>query len=82
LISDFDALCKKVLEIDKNLRSARVINDVRRLIAGGMRAGVESLESLKNDELLFMNLAPEVKLKVRQLEIPVYEYIKRKKHSS
>lgn len=63
MTSDFDVLCKKVLEIDKNIRSARVINGVGRLIAGGMRTGVESLESLKNDELLFMNLALEVKLR-------------------
>ena len=34
-----------------------------RLIAGGMREGVESLEGLKKDELLFMNLALEVKLR-------------------
>lgn len=40
-----------------------MINGVGRLIAGGMRNGVESLEGLKKDELLFMNLALEVKLR-------------------
>jgi hypothetical protein len=34
-----------------------------RLIAGGMRKGVGSLEGVKKDELLFMNLALEVKLR-------------------
>lgn len=63
MISDLDVLCKKVLEIDKNIRSARVIDGIGRLIAGGMRKGVESLEGSKKDELLFMNLALEVKLR-------------------
>lgn len=40
-----------------------MINGIGRLIAGGMREGVESLEGLKKDELLFMNLALEVKLR-------------------
>ena len=63
LIPDFDVLCKKVLEIDSNIGSARVINGSGRMIAGGMRNGMESLEGLEKDELLFMHWALEVKLR-------------------
>ncbi|MGI0060205.1 MAG: DUF6659 family protein [Nitrosotalea sp.] len=63
MIPDFNILCEKILEIDKDIRSARVISGMGRLIAGGMREGIESLEGSKNDELLFMNLALEVKLR-------------------
>ncbi|MGI0075307.1 MAG: DUF6659 family protein, partial [Nitrosotalea sp.] len=63
MIPDFNTLCEKILEIDKDIRSARVINGMGQLIADGMRKGIESLEGSKNYELLFMNLALEVKLR-------------------
>ena len=56
-------LCGKVLKIDPKMRSARVINNKGRLVAGGMIQGKKALEDSKQDEMLFMELALRVRMR-------------------
>jgi hypothetical protein len=61
--SNFDAICKQVLELDEKIRSARMINGKGKLVAGGMRQGLASLEDAKKDEMLFMELSLRVRMR-------------------
>ena len=51
------------MKMDSQIRFAGVINDRGRLVAGGMRENVEPLESEKDDEMIFMELALRVKMR-------------------
>jgi hypothetical protein len=61
--SNFDAICKEVFELDEKIRSARIINGKGKLVAGGMRPGLKSLEDAKKDEMLFMELSLRVRMR-------------------
>ncbi len=61
--SNFDVICKKVFELDEKIRSARIINGKGKLVAGGMRQGLKSLEDAKKDEMLFMELSLRVRMR-------------------
>ena len=61
--SNFDVICKEVFELDEKIRSARIINGKGKLIAGGMREGLKSLEDAKKDEMLFMELSLRVRMR-------------------
>ncbi len=62
-IYDYAKVCDSVLAVDPKIRFAGVINERGRLVAGGMRANVEPLESKKDDEMIFMELALRVKMR-------------------
>jgi|SRR5579863_5897682 hypothetical protein len=61
--TNFDVICKKILELDEKIRSARIINGKGKLVAGGMRQGLKSLEDAKKDEMLFMELSLRVRMR-------------------
>ena len=58
-----ESLCQKANNIDDKMRSARIINNKGRLIAGGMKEGKKALEESKQDEMLFMELALRVRMR-------------------
>ena len=62
-IYDYAKVCDSVLAVDPKIRFAGVINERGRLVAGGRRANVEPLESEKDDEMIFMELALRVKMR-------------------
>ena len=62
-IYDYAKVCDSVLAVDPKIRFAGVINERGRLVAGGMRPNVEPLESEKDDEMIFMELALRVKMR-------------------
>ena len=62
-IYDYGKICESVLSIDPKIRFAGIINERGRLVAGGMRENVEPLESVKDDEMIFMELALRVKMR-------------------
>ncbi len=62
-IYDYAKVCDSVLAVDPKIRFVGVINERGRLVAGGMRANVEPLESEKDDEMIFMELALRVKMR-------------------
>ncbi len=62
-IYDYPKICNAILTIDSKIRFAGVINERGRLVAGGMKENVEPLESEKDDEMIFMELALRVKMR-------------------
>jgi hypothetical protein len=57
---DEDELCKKVLEIDSRIRFVGLINKMGRLIAGGMKPRLLSLEESRDNEMMYLQLALKV----------------------
>ena len=62
-IYDYHKICTSVLSLDSKVRFAGVINERGRLVAGGMKENVVPLESEKDDEMIFMELALRVKMR-------------------
>jgi len=62
-IYDYNKMCEQIMSLDSKIRFAAVINERGRLVAGGMKEGVKPLESEKDDEMLFMELALRVKMR-------------------
>lgn len=62
-IFDYSKICDSIKTIDPKIRFAGVINERGRLVAGGMKENVEPLESQKDDEMIFMELALRVKMR-------------------
>ena len=60
---DYAKICDSIYSVDSKIRFAGVISEQGRLIAGGMKANVEPLESEKDDEMIFMELALRVKMR-------------------
>ena len=62
-ILDYHKICEEVKKIDTKIRFAGVINPRGRIVAGGMKEGIEPLENKKDDEMLFMELALRVRMR-------------------
>jgi len=62
-MKDLEKLCENIMKLDQKMRSARIINQKGRLVAGGMKKGMKSLEDEKRDEMLFMELALRVRMR-------------------
>ena len=62
-VEELEKMCKKIIELDPKMRSARLINSRGHLTAGGMKEGVFSLEAQKQDEMMFMELALRVRMR-------------------
>jgi len=60
---ELEKICQKIIKIDPNVRSARIINSRGHLVAGGMKSGLQSLESQKQDEMMLMELALRVRMR-------------------
>jgi hypothetical protein len=60
---DFDKICESIFQLDTKIRSARIINNKGKLIAGGMRQGLTALEDARKDEMLFMELSLRVRMR-------------------
>lgn len=60
---DYDKLCKKVMDLDPKIRFVGLINEKGRLVAGGMKEGIRSLEDQRDDELLYMELVLRAKMR-------------------
>lgn len=62
-IFDYSAICKSIFLLDAKIRFTGVINERGKLIAGGMKENVIPLESEKDDEMIYMELALRVKMR-------------------
>ena len=60
---DYEDICQKIMILDPEMRSARVINNRGHLVAGGMKKGMKSLEDEKQDEMMFMEIALRVRMR-------------------
>lgn len=62
-ILDYNKICENIKKLDPDIRFAGMINPRGKLVAGGMKEGIEPLESRKDDEMLFMELALRVRMR-------------------
>ena len=60
---NFQLLCDNVFSLSPSIRFAGVINKMGRLIAGGMRQGLESLENKDDSLKLFVQFALRSRLR-------------------
>ena len=60
---NFQLLCDSVFSLSPSIRFAGVINKMGRLIAGGMRYGLESLENKDDSLKLFVQFALRSRLR-------------------
>lgn len=60
---DYNKICENIKKLDPKIRFTGIINPRGRLVAGGMKEGLEPLESRKDDEMLFMELALRVRMR-------------------
>lgn len=62
-IYDYVQICNSVMSLDPKIRFVGVINERGRLVAGGMKESIKSLEDERDDEMIFMELALRVKMR-------------------
>lgn len=62
-IFDYSKICDGIKNLDPLIRFAGVINPRGRLVAGGMKEGIKTLGSDKDDEMLFMELVLRTKMR-------------------
>jgi hypothetical protein len=62
-VEELEKICQKIIKLNSKVRSARLINSRGHLMAGGMKAGLLSLEAQKQDEMMFMELALRVRMR-------------------
>jgi len=55
-----DKLCFQIFKFDRRVRYAGVLDDTGRIIAGGMRRGISSLEPASEDLRLMANLTIQI----------------------
>ena len=59
----YKEICKKVLKLDSKIRFAGLINDKGRYLTGATRKGVKFLISMKEKEMLFMEVALRTRMR-------------------
>jgi len=62
-VFNYPEICESIKKLDSKIRFAGVINERGRLVAGGIKDGIEPLDSEKEDEMLFMELALRVRMR-------------------
>jgi hypothetical protein len=55
-----EKLCSQIFKFDRRIRYASVLDDTGRIIAGGMRKGLSSLEPVSEDLRLMANLTIQI----------------------
>src|SRR5579862_2546408 len=55
-----DKLCLQIFKMDRRIRHVSVLDDTGRVIAGGMRKGISSLEPASEDLRLMANLTIQI----------------------
>ena len=60
---NYQSICDQIHKLDPKIRFAGIINERGRLIEGGMKSGMTTFSSAKDDEMLFMELVLRVKMR-------------------
>ena len=60
---NYQNICDQIHKLDPKIRFAGIINERGRLIEGGMKSGLTTFSSAKDDEMLFMELVLRVKMR-------------------
>jgi hypothetical protein len=53
----YEDLCESIFDLDQNIRFAGIIGKMGKLVAGGMRKGIESLEPKEERRKLYLEYA-------------------------
>lgn len=61
--ANYSAICDQIMKMDPKIRFVGIINNKGRLVEGGMKEGVPTLSSLKEDEMIFMELLLRIKMR-------------------
>ena len=62
-LEDYDSICRRIMDLDPKIRFVGVINERGKLLAGGLREGLKSLEDPKDDEMLFTEVALRARMR-------------------
>lgn len=62
-VNNYNEICDVIKQLDSKIRFVGIINERGRLVAGGMKEGIQSLGTQKDDEMLFMELVLRVKMR-------------------
>ena len=62
-LEGYDSICQSVMCLDPKIRFVGVINERGKLLAGGLRKGLDSLEDPKDDEMLFTEVALRARMR-------------------
>jgi len=54
---EFEKICNDIITLSPNMRSATIIDKMGKLIAGGMRQGVKSMEAAVDSQKLYVEFA-------------------------
>lgn len=60
---NYQNICDQIHKLDPKIRFVGIINERGRLIEGGMKSGLTTFSSAKDDEMLFMELVLRVKMR-------------------
>ncbi len=60
---DYTKICNQIMSLNSKIRFAGIINERGKLVAGGMKEGIAPLESEKDDEMLYMELALRIRMR-------------------
>ena len=55
-----DKLCLQIFKMDRRIRHVSVLDDMGRVVAGGMRKGISSLEPASEDLRLMANITIQI----------------------
>jgi len=61
--ANYSIMCAQIMKLDPKIRFVGVINNKGRLVEGGMKGGIPTLSSPKEDEMLFMELILRIKMR-------------------
>ena len=62
-IQDYKQICNEVKSLDEEIRFVGIVSERGRLIVGEMNKDIKTFENLKDDEILYMELALRVKMR-------------------
>lgn len=61
--ANYSTICDQIMKLDPKIRFVGIINNKGRLVEGGMKEGVPTLSSPKEDEMIFMELLLRIKMR-------------------
>lgn len=61
--ANYSAVCDQIMKLDPKIRFVGIINNKGRLVEGGMKEGVSTFSSPKEDEMIFMELVLRIKMR-------------------
>src|SRR5919106_1224784 len=74
----FEKLCNDIFALSSTIRSAIVIDKIGKLVAGGMREGIRSMEDKENSQKLYVEFALRSIMR-KEFDKTIYSFSEREK---